>query len=268
VERHKLFGFTDVDATGDPDYYVRFLDAVAADESFQSYKRQTFELLGLEAGQRVLEVGCGTGDDARAMAGRVAPGGSVVAVDSSQAMLEVARRRAEGAGLAVEFRPGDAQQLEFADDTFDACRCDRIFVHLDDPLRALTEMRRVARPGGRVLVYEGDFETLTLDLPDRLLTRRVVNAYCDGLRDGWRARRLPWLFRQAGLRDVEVVPAVLRLAYPVAMQLAGPVTVERARAAGIVTPAEGEAYLAAARAAEEEGRFFSTLTGFIVLGRK
>jgi ubiquinone/menaquinone biosynthesis C-methylase UbiE len=268
MEHHKLFGFTDVDATGDADYYVRFLDAVASDESFRAYKRQTFELLQLGPGQRVLEVGCGTGDDARDMAARVAPGGSVVAIDSSQAMLDVARRRAEGSGLAVEFRQGDAQRLEFADDSFDACRCDRIIVHLDDPLRALEEMRRVARPGGRVLVYEGDFETMTLDLPDRLLTRRVVNAYCDGLRDGWRARRLPALFRQAGLRQVAVVPAVLRLAYPVAMQLAGPVTVERACAAGLISEAQGKAYLQAAAAAEREGRFFSTLTGFIVLGQK
>ncbi len=65
---HKLYGFTSVDQTGDADYFIRFLDAAAAETSFQDYKRQSFALLDLKAGDRVLEVGCGTGDDALALA--------------------------------------------------------------------------------------------------------------------------------------------------------------------------------------------------------
>jgi trans-aconitate methyltransferase len=68
MDKHKLFGFTNVDQTNDPDYYIRFLDQASADESFQAYKRHSFALLDLQPGRHVLDVGCGTGEDARAMA--------------------------------------------------------------------------------------------------------------------------------------------------------------------------------------------------------
>ena len=266
MDKHKLFGFTDVDRSNDPDYFIRFLDDASADESFQAYKQHSFTLLELQPGQRVLDVGCGTGEDARTMAQRVAPGGSVVAVDGSQNMIAVARQRAEGSGLPVEFQVGDIHRLPFADDSFDASRADRIFMHLDSPEKALSEMKRVTRPGGRVLVYEVDFETLTVDLPDRIRTRKIVNTWCDGFRNGWLGRRIPALFREAGLHDVRIAPATLWLRYPVAMQMVGPLAVERACAAGLLTPTEGEEWLRQMHERHEAGLLFCTLTGFLVVG--
>src|SRR5579871_6423644 len=103
----KLFGFTDVDRTNDPDYFIRFLDEASADESFQAYKQHSFALLELRPGQHVLDVGCGTGEDARAMAQLVAPGGRVVAVDGSQAMIAAARQRTEGCSVPVALHVAD-----------------------------------------------------------------------------------------------------------------------------------------------------------------
>src|SRR5579875_1960914 len=117
MDKHKLFAFTDVDRTNDPDYFIRFLDEASADESFQAYKQHSFKLLELQPGQHILEIGCGTGEDAQAMAQRVVPGGRVVAVDSSRHMIAVARQRAEGCGLPVEFHAADAHRLPFADDS-------------------------------------------------------------------------------------------------------------------------------------------------------
>lgn len=268
MDKHKLFGFTDVDQTNDPDYFIRFLDEASADESFQAYKQHSFALLELEPGQQILEVGCGTGEDARAMAQRVTPGGHVVAVDGSQSMITAARQRAESYNLSVEFQVADALQLPFDDNRFDASRADRIFMHLESPAQALREMMRVVRPGGRVLVYEVDFETVTVDLPDRPLTRKIVNTWCDGFRNGWLGRHIPALFREAGLHDVRITPATLWLRYPVAMQIIGSATVERACAAGLLTAAEGEDWLRQLQERYEAGLLFCTLTGFLVLGRK
>jgi len=268
MDQHKLFGFTNVDRTNDPEYYIRFLDEASADESFQTYKRHTFALLDVQPGQRILDVGCGTGEDARAMAHLVAPGGHVVGVDGSEAMIATARQRAEGCGLPVEFHTGDIHQLAFADNRFDASRADRIFMHLDSPAQALREMMRVTRPGGRVLVYEVDFETLTVDMPDRMRARKIVNVWCDGFRNGWLGRHIPALFHEAGLQEVRITPATLWLRYPVAMQMVGPGTVERACAAGVLSQAEGEAWLRELQEVHAAGRLFCTLTGFIVVGRK
>lgn len=268
MNKHKLFGFSNVDQTNDPEYYIRFLDEASADESFQAYKRHSFALMNVQPGQRILDVGCGTGEDAVVLARLVAPGGRVIGVDGSRGMIATARLRAEGCGLPVEFQVGDAHRLAFADDSFDASRADRIFMHLDSPADALREMIRVTRRGGPVLVYEVDFETVAVDMPDRALTRKLLNIYCDGFRNGWLGRRVPELCREAGLQDVQITPATLWLRYPVAMQIVGPATVERACAAGVLSPAEGEMWLRRLQEKHETGRLFCTLTGFIVVGTK
>lgn len=202
------------------------------------------------------------------MAQRVAPGGRVVAVDGSQAMIATARQRAVDSSAPVEYQVADAHCLPFADDSFEASRADRIFMHLESPARALAEMLRVTRPDGRVLVYEVDFETLTLDLPDRERARRIINTWCDGFRNGWLGRHVPALFRAAGLEDVRITPATLWLRYPVVLQMVGPNTVERACGAGLLTADEGEAWLRQLHQRYESGMLFSTLTGFLVVGRK
>ena len=77
-------------------------------------------MLALAPGQHVLDVGCGTGDDARDMAAIVGPGGKVVGLDNSQAMVDEAKRRAAGLSLPLEFHVGDAMHMTCAAGSFDA----------------------------------------------------------------------------------------------------------------------------------------------------
>ena len=171
METTRLAEFGRIDATADPDYFVRFLDAACAAASFRAYKRRMIDLLELAPGRVVLDVGCGTGDDVRDMATLVGPGGKVVGIDNSQAMIGVARRRAEGGGLPVEFCCGDCLGLPFEAKSFDGCRADRSLMHVPDAGQALAEMKRVTRPGGRVVVFEVDFETLFIGAQDRGLAQ-------------------------------------------------------------------------------------------------
>jgi ubiquinone/menaquinone biosynthesis C-methylase UbiE len=268
MDKHELFGFTNVDQTADPAYFIRFLDEASAQDSVRAYKRATYALLDVREGQHILDVGCGTGEDAQALARLVGAAGQVVAVDSSQVMIAEATRRAENLGLRLQFQLADAHHLDFPDNAFDACRCDRSFMHLENPGQALREMVRVARSGGRVLVYEVDFETLTVDARDRRLGRKMVNFWCDGFRNGWLGRHVPALFQETGLLEINVVPATLRIPYTIATQMIGGQMVERARAAGVLSADEARGWLQELREAEENGRFFGTLTGFIVVGRK
>lgn len=267
-ERLKLFGFTDVDRSADPSYFIEFLDIACAEESFQAYKRLINQLLEPAPRRRFLDLGCGTGDDARALAVTVVPGGEVIGVDSSAAMVAEAARRAAGDNLPVSFHVGEAHRLDFHDNTFDGSRCDRAFMHLEHPDQVLGEMRRVTQTGGRIVVYEVDFETLTVDVPDRRLARVILNTWTDGFRNGWLGRHVPALFRAAGLIDLVVIPTVLQLPYPLALQLIGQDTAEKARSLGRITTAELTTWLTLLRQLEEEGRFFCTLTGFLVAGRK
>jgi ubiquinone/menaquinone biosynthesis C-methylase UbiE len=268
MNQTRLEEFGRIDQTADPTYFIRFLDAACAEESFQVYKRHMIELLELKEGSRILDVGCGTGDDAREMARRVGRQGLVVGVDNSQAMVAEAGARAAGTGLPIEFRTADALDLPFPEGTFDGAQADRSLMHVPDARRVLADMIRVTRPGGRVVVYEVDFETLVIDADDRVLTRKIAHTWCDGFRNGWLGRHIPVLLTELGLKEVVVFVHTLMLTPPLARPLLGATTVDRAVAQGTISREERRAWLEHLDDLERSGRFFSTLTGFLAAGRK
>ena len=168
----------------------------------------------------------------------------------------------------VEFHVADALALPFPDFRFDACRADRSLMHVPDPSKAVAEMVRVARPGGRVAVYEVDFETLTLDTNHRDVMRKVANAWCDSFRDGWLGRRMLGLFAQAGLKEISVSAHTMMLTPALARLLLGAATVDKSVEQGLLTEAEGKTWLRHLDELEKSGRFFCTLTGYLVSGVK
>jgi ubiquinone/menaquinone biosynthesis C-methylase UbiE len=264
------YAWANVDRAADANEFVSYLEAVSALEAVQAYKRQTFTLLAVRDGSRLLDVGCGTGDDAIALAELVGTTGHVVGVDHSATMVAAARQRAAGLTLPVSFEVGDAHRLAFPDETFDGCRADRIFQHLAQPDQALAELVRVAKPGAIVAVADPDWETLVIDAPDHVVTRRVVEALCGDTRNGRMGRQLPRLFRHAGLVEVGVVPVTPTIGdFTLADQLFGlGEGLERARSTGAVSAAEADNWVRDLQAADRAGEFFSAMTGFIVTGRK
>ena len=118
------------------------------------WKRFAIEMSGVRAGQSVLDVASGSGDLAEAFAKRVGPSGRVVMTDINEAMLQVGRDKLIDRGLFPPLAICDAEKLPFPDGTFDLVSVAfglRNMTHKD---RALAEMARVARPGGRVIVLE------------------------------------------------------------------------------------------------------------------
>ncbi|MFF7971159.1 methyltransferase domain-containing protein [Streptomyces sp. NPDC007905] len=115
------------------------------------------ELSGAGRGDRVLDVGCGTGYLTRHMAARVGPDGTVTGVDPSPPVLAYARNRKRRTGSACcTYQEGIAESLDLPDASFDTVVSSLMLHHLPEDLRlpALREMRRVLRPGGRLLVVE------------------------------------------------------------------------------------------------------------------
>ena len=109
------------------------------------------EAAALRPGTTVLDIACGTGQPAIAAARAVHPGGQVVATDIAPEMLAVAERRATQAGLHnIEFKEADAETLPFPDQSFDAVTCAFALMFCPDMDRAVAEVHRVLKPGGRV----------------------------------------------------------------------------------------------------------------------
>jgi ubiquinone/menaquinone biosynthesis C-methylase UbiE len=181
------------------------LRARAEDET--AARDQYLQLFGVAPGEHVLDVGCGSGVVTRALAQRVAPSGRVVGVDTSPALLVMARERAEEAGLSglITLQEGDCRALPFPDATFDATLAVTVLTHVPDVARALTEMVRVTRAGGRVGIFDIDSDAFVIAHPDRELTRRIVAARADyGAVNGWLPRQLPGLLADLGLVDIRV----------------------------------------------------------------
>ena len=180
------------------------LRARAEDEA--AAREEYLRLLGVSPGERVLDIGCGSGVVTRAIARRVVLGGRAVGVDASAALLAFARQHAEEAGLAdaIELHQGDCRKLPFGDGAFDASLAATVFAHVPGVEDAISEMIRVTRPGGRVGVFDFDGDGFLISHPDREMTRRVVAATCDHAAvNGRLIRELPGLLADRGITGVQ-----------------------------------------------------------------
>jgi ubiquinone/menaquinone biosynthesis C-methylase UbiE len=120
--------------------------------NFSPALARLLDLAALKPGDRALDVATGPGIMARIAAGAVGPSGQVVGVDIAEQSLEVARRKAAAEGLAqLTFQVEDAENLSLPDASFDAVFCSMGLMHFPAPEKALVEMRRVLKPGGKVL---------------------------------------------------------------------------------------------------------------------
>jgi ubiquinone/menaquinone biosynthesis C-methylase UbiE len=119
---------------------------------FQQWASRVADAAGIQAGQQVLDVACGTGALTCAVADRIVSGGSVVGLDVNEGMLAVAKRKAP----AIEWRQGCAESLPFASESFDVVVSQFGLMFFEDRRAALQEMLRVLRPGGRMAVAVWD----------------------------------------------------------------------------------------------------------------
>ena len=161
------------------------------------------ERLAAQPGERILDVGCGPGFYCAEIAGEVGPTGVVVGVDGSTAMLALAERRC--AELAnVELLESEATALAVEDESFDAVLTVQVQEYVTDIPASLRELGRVLRPGGRLLVFDVDWSTLSIYSEDPERTARVARAWDEHLAHPALPQTLSAELRRSGLEDVEM----------------------------------------------------------------
>jgi ubiquinone/menaquinone biosynthesis C-methylase UbiE len=124
----------------------------------RAFREKVVALANLRGGEAILDIGCGTGSQAIAACRCIGSSGSVTALDASAEMLERARSKARKASMDISFVQGAAERLPFRDDQFDIVLSTVMLHHLPRKIRkeSLAEIRRVLKPGGRVVIV--DFE--------------------------------------------------------------------------------------------------------------
>ncbi|NGY58704.1 methyltransferase domain-containing protein [Lentzea sp. NEAU-D13] len=240
--------------------YMDNVAAVAVD-----YKQQLLDLLQLEPGLKVLDLGCGPGADLQAMADAVEVSGRVIGVDVDPTMVEAASERFRD-HPQVEVLLGDGHALSFEEASFDRARMDRALQHVADPAAVLAELLRVLKPGGLLRIGEPDWDSLVVD-GDLEMNRAFNRFVCSTMvRNATVGRQLARLARAAGFEVDEV-----RTASPVFHDFAQADKIfaftrntERAIRAGAIERADGERWLAELQA----GDFLAAPLMFLMSARK
>ena len=183
------------------DELTGYLQDTAATPTIQNAMALAVEAMAIGPGNRVLDVGCGTGVFLPKLAEVVGADGSIVALDHVVGFLTEARElMASGhIGTPVQYVEGDALRLPFPDATFDACHTERVLIHLSDPNQCLREMRRVVRPGGWVVCVEPDLDGMRIDHPDPAIARVVVAGFTETVRHPAMGLQLNRRMAEAGL---------------------------------------------------------------------
>lgn len=203
IEDTHGLGYEQVDDDPNVSVLLATMDTTAGWEATRRLRSWERDQLGLSRGQRLLDVGCGLGEAALALADDLGVDGEVVGVDVSAQMLRVARSKAGAVRCRVRFTVGDACSLAEPDESFDVVRSERTLQWLADPTAAIAEMARVVRPGGRVSLIDTDWSTFAIDVGDDDLAAMVRNALrTERGRPSSIGRRLRDLVRDAGLVPV------------------------------------------------------------------
>lgn len=153
----------------------------------------------LKPGEKVLDVGCGTGGVTIPAKQRVGKTGEVSGIDPAPKMIAVARRKASSAGLEVDFRVGVIESLPFPNGTFDAVTSSLMMHHLPEHLqvKGLAEICRVLKPGGRILI--ADMKRPSNSTIKRFVTLLVQHGHAMrfGIED------LPELLKEVGFGEIQ-----------------------------------------------------------------
>ena len=219
----------------------------------------------------VLDMGCGTGIAARAIAHRAGFSGKVAGVDLSSHLVAAAQRlaREEGVAERTEFQTGDVCSLDFADGTFDAVVAHTLLSHVEDPLTVLKEAARVLKHGGILGIFDGDYASLTFDHADPAKGKAYDEALVSALVTNPRVmRQMPRLFREAELELVKSFPYVLS---EVGTANFWSSAIEAYRRlipkSGVMKEEEADAWAASLRSDSEAGIFFGSSNYYAYVAR-
>ncbi len=248
------------------------LESRAKDRVFTRLFDKYVARLALPASARVLEVGCGTGATLRSLARRGDFAGKAVGVDQSPAFIAAARRfaRDENVSERVEFRVGDAHGLDLPAASFDAVIAHTLISHVTEPTAVLREMARVVRPGGTVVIFDGDYASLTYALPDHELGRQMDAALAAAAFNNPRImRELPRLLPGMGLKLIEGWgDAVVEIGRGSYFKSFAETYAPYVTTTGLLPAQVVEAWLAEQGQAMDKGTFFASCNYYTYLARR
>ena len=170
--------------------------------------QQLLSTIGIESGMTIADIGCGVGTVSRWLAPMIGPTGTVWCVDNSSEQLDVAQSSASKLGMGnIRFLEASADNIDLPDASVDLAYCRLLLDHLTDPAAAVSEMRRILKPGGALVAEALDFTGMTSDPLQTAYVREVEYIRRQNEQrnvDAGSGLRVHGLFRSAGFSGINV----------------------------------------------------------------
>lgn len=228
--------------------------------------------LDLNEASRILEIGCGTGVVTRTLAQHPGFAGRVVGADQSPDLLAHARTLADEAGLGerIEYHLEDAHALSYEGESFDIAVAHTLISHVTDPERVLSELARVVRPGGLVVIFDGDYASLTYGCVDESLGPRMDHALAAAtFNNRIIMRSLPQLLTAAGFNlEESIAEVVSEIGSGSFFRSFADTYAPNVKRAGLLTDVEVDDWLVGQHAAMRDGTFFASCNYYTYLARR
>lgn len=248
------------------------LESRAQDAVFARLLDRYVARLTLRPGGRVLEVGSGTGAVLRTLARRSDFTGTATGVDQCRPFVDIANTlaQAEGVGDRVAFQTGDAHKLDFPSASFDIVIAHTLISHVTAPIAVLGEMTRVVRPGGIVVLFDGDYASLTYAYRDHSFGQRMDVALASSTFNNPRIMRdLPRLLPDLGLKlDTAWGEAVVEIGQASYFKSFAETYVPYVKKTGMLPEQSIEAWHREQRHAMENGTFFAACNYYTYMARR
>ena len=237
------------------------LEARASMPRFAAVRDAYFEQIDLPGAKRVLELGCGTGAVCRAIATWPGFNGEVTGSDLSENLIESAIRLTDEAGIEnITYLQADGQGSTEHEGEFDMVIGHTVISHVADPDAFLKETVRLARPGGRIVIHDGDYASMTFDTGAPEYDRTLPVKYFDAIiANPFVMRELPRRLSQLGIEPSRALGAVVLETgtgeyFPSLIKNYAPI----AEAAGVVTNKQTEEWIASLDRALKLKSFFGS----------
>ena len=186
---------------------AKALEAMYPTPDVVAQRARVLDLLAPLPGEAIMDIGVGPGLLAEDLARLVGDTGRVTGLDMAEPMVKMARTRLAALPQA-ECVVGDATALDFPDGTFDAAVSTQVYEYVADMPKAMRELYRVLKPGGRALILDTDWRSIVWHSSDEARMARILDCWDGHLADPYLPAKLGPLLARAGfqLRRVEVVP--------------------------------------------------------------
>jgi ubiquinone/menaquinone biosynthesis C-methylase UbiE len=250
------------------DYLRKVADAMKDINEF------SYELMCLEEIGSALDAGCGPGADLIPMAKRIRDGGVVTGVDLSESMLVEARKYAQAEGVEgkVSLVCASVTELPFPSSSFDSVRAERLFQVLPPekvpPQQVFSELFRVLKPGGLMVLIDSDWASASVDFPDLDMERRFVDIFARHCRpNGYSGRHFKRWMVEAGMQEIRL-RGFARIAESLDECPLGAWLAEDAVKQGLASSDEASFWLNTLKERDAAGSFYASANMIVVAGRK